>query len=57
MAVIKTKKITITVGFEENESTLQHTVKHTIVTDKDLDDIKDAIREMDKTITGVQPLF
>lgn len=57
MAVTKTKKITITVGFEENESTLQHTVKHTIVTDKDLDDIKDAIREMDKTITGVQPLF
>lgn len=57
MSAPKLKKINITVGFEEDDTTLQHTVKHTIVTDKDLEDIKDAIREMDKKITGVQPLF
>lgn len=54
---MKAKKISITVSYEEENSTLQHSVKHSIITDKPMDKIIDAVKKMDEEITGVTPLL
>jgi len=54
---MKAKKITITISYEEENSTLQLTAKHTIITDKPLADILDEVKKMDQKITGVTPLL